>query len=150
MSLIKFLKKNIYSKDKKRVGRGFSRGKTSGRGHKGQKSRSGSSIPNFFEGGQMPLFRTVPKRGFKKNPVKSKINKIINFKVSNSKKYGEFNFFNFVWKNYVSRSVRKVNLKLLCPCSLTSLNYLFFEVNKYSKGVFKFIRNYCILILFLI
>jgi large subunit ribosomal protein L15 len=45
-------------------GPGSGLGKTSGRGHKGQKSRSGSSIPAWFEGGQMPLQRRVPKRGF--------------------------------------------------------------------------------------
>ena len=52
---------------RKRVGRGHGsgHGKTSGRGHKGQKSRSGASIPAWFEGGQMPLYRRVPKRGFK-------------------------------------------------------------------------------------
>ncbi len=46
-------------------GRGSGRGKTSGRGHKGQKSRSGAAIPAWFEGGQMPLYRRTPKRGFK-------------------------------------------------------------------------------------
>ena len=52
---------------RKRVGRGHGsgHGKTSGRGHKGQKSRSGAAIPAWFEGGQMPLYRRVPKRGFK-------------------------------------------------------------------------------------
>lgn len=51
----------------KRRGRGHGSGlgKTSGRGHKGQKSRSGASIPAWFEGGQMPLYRRTPKRGFK-------------------------------------------------------------------------------------
>lgn len=51
---------------RRRVGRGpgSGRGKTAGRGHKGQKSRTGSSIPAWFEGGQMPLYRRVPKRGF--------------------------------------------------------------------------------------
>ncbi len=51
---------------RKRVGRGHGsgRGKTSGRGHKGQKSRSGASLPPWFEGGQMPLYRRTPKRGF--------------------------------------------------------------------------------------
>ena len=50
---------------KYRVGRGIGsgKGKTSGRGHKGQKSRSGVSIKSF-EGGQMPLYRRLPKRGF--------------------------------------------------------------------------------------
>jgi len=50
----------------KRLGRGHGsgHGKTSGKGHKGQKSRTGVSIPAWFEGGQMPLYRRVPKRGF--------------------------------------------------------------------------------------
>tara|TARA_B100001964_G_C14192644_1_gene581810 strand:+ start:1013 stop:1468 length:456 start_codon:yes stop_codon:yes gene_type:complete len=58
---------NIKLKEKKkRLGRGIgsSKGKTSGRGHKGQKSRSGVAIKSF-EGGQMPLYRRLPKRGFK-------------------------------------------------------------------------------------
>jgi large subunit ribosomal protein L15 len=51
---------------RKRVGRGMGSGigKTSGRGHKGQKSRSGFSQMRGFEGGQMPLHRRLPKRGF--------------------------------------------------------------------------------------
>ena len=54
------------NKKKNRVGRGIGsgRGKTSSRGHKGQKSRSGVAIKSF-EGGQMPLYRRLPKRGFK-------------------------------------------------------------------------------------
>ena len=61
----------------KRVGRGTGSGigKTSGKGHKGQKSRSGVSI-NGFEGGQMPIHRRLPKRGFKK--YNRKIYKILN------------------------------------------------------------------------
>ncbi len=53
-------------KKKKRVGRGrgSGHGKTSGRGHKGQKSRSGGGVRPGFEGGQMPLIRRIPKRGF--------------------------------------------------------------------------------------
>ncbi|MDA9832648.1 50S ribosomal protein L15 [Gammaproteobacteria bacterium] len=54
------------SKPKKlRVARGFTRGKTSGRGHKGQKSRSGGQVRVGFEGGQIPLYMRVPKVGFK-------------------------------------------------------------------------------------
>ena len=66
-SLVKINKKKI------RVGRGIGsgRGKTSSRGHKGQKSRSGVAIKSF-EGGQMPLYRRLPKRGFK-SPNKQKI-----------------------------------------------------------------------------
>ena len=53
------------NKSKKRVGRGFGcHGKTAGRGHKGQKSRAGGYHKVGFEGGQMPLQRRLPKRGF--------------------------------------------------------------------------------------
>jgi len=57
---------------KRRVGRGIGSGlgKTAGRGHKGQKSRSGGYHKVGFEGGQMPLQRRLPKRGFKSKSVK--------------------------------------------------------------------------------
>ena len=62
----------------KRLGRGHGsgHGKTSGKGHKGQKSRTGVSIPAWFEGGQMPLYRRVPKRGFK--PLSRRTFQIVN------------------------------------------------------------------------
>ena len=65
-NLVKINKKKI------RVGRGIGsgRGKTSSRGHKGQKSRSGVAIKSF-EGGQMPLYRRLPKRGFKSLKIKN-------------------------------------------------------------------------------
>ena len=55
------------TKKKKRVGRGEGSGSagTAGKGHKGQKARSGGGVPTWFEGGQMPLQRRVPKYGFK-------------------------------------------------------------------------------------
>lgn len=64
----------------KRVGRGpgTGHGKTAGRGHKGQKARSGRKIHPWFEGGQLPLHRRVPKRGFW-NPSK-KIYAIVNLR----------------------------------------------------------------------
>ena len=62
---------------KKRIGRGIGsgKGKTSGRGVKGQKSRSGVAIKSF-EGGQMPLYRRLPKRGF--NPISKKMVTVLN------------------------------------------------------------------------
>ena len=70
-SLLKINKKKI------RVGRGIGsgKGKTSSRGHKGQKSRSGVAIKSF-EGGQMPLYRRLPKRGFK--PIRNKLIAVLN------------------------------------------------------------------------
>jgi len=63
--MIKLNNRNKINKTKLRVGRGIGsgKGKTSGRGVKGQKSRSGVAIKSF-EGGQMPLYRRLPKRGF--------------------------------------------------------------------------------------
>ena len=62
---------------KKRLGRGpgSGLGKTSGKGHKGQKARKGGKVRPGFEGGQMPLYRRLPKRGFK-NPFRVEYNPI--------------------------------------------------------------------------
>lgn len=59
-------------KNRKRIGRGSGSGwgKTSGKGHKGQNSRSGGGVRPGFEGGQMPLARRLPKRGFKNYPFR--------------------------------------------------------------------------------
>ena len=103
-------------KTKKRLGRGPGSGvgKTCGRGLKGQKSRSGVSI-NGFEGGQMPIYMRLPKRGFK-NPFKLKIqnisfkmiNKIIEKYKINPEQINENELFD---KKIFKRS--KGNLKLL-------------------------------------
>jgi len=75
--MIKLNNRNKLNKSKIRVGRGIGsgKGKTSGRGVKGQKSRSGVAIKSF-EGGQMPLYRRLPKRGF--NPIKKSNISILN------------------------------------------------------------------------
>ena len=88
-------------KKSKRLGRGIgsSKGKTSGRGHKGQKSRSGVAIKSF-EGGQMPLYRRLPKRGF--NPIKK-----INIGKIN---LGKIQYF--IKKNSINYK-EKINLELL-------------------------------------
>ena len=87
MNLNNLVKNN---KKKIRVGRGIGsgRGKTSSRGHKGQKSSSGVAIKSF-EGGQMPLYRRLPKRGFKslnnKNMAILNLSKIQNIFEKNKK-----------------------------------------------------------------
>ena len=77
---------NLVKTNKKKIrpgrGIGSGKGKTSGRGHKGQKARSGVAIKSF-EGGQMPLFRRLPKRGFKS----IKQNKIAILNLSKIQKY---------------------------------------------------------------
>ena len=111
------------NKKRKRVGRGSGSGfgKTAGRGNKGQKSRSGVSIKGF-EGGQMPLYRRLPKRGFK-NIFSKKIQPINFNQISNIiKKYNlkpnEIKENYFFEKKILNKS--KGSLKLLNVGELTS------------------------------
>ena len=62
------LEKNVGATSRRKIvgrGRGSGLGKTSGKGHKGQNARSGGGVRAVFEGGQTPLFRRIPKKGFK-------------------------------------------------------------------------------------
>ena len=109
-----FLNNTLPVKIKKiRVGRGIGsgKGKTSGRGVKGQKSRSGVAIKSF-EGGQMPLYRRLPKRGF--NPIKKekvakinlhKIQDLIDNKIINSEEI--INIAMLIKKNIVNKTYSK-------------------------------------------
>ena len=101
---------------KMRVGRGIGsgKGKTSGRGVKGQKSRSGVAIKSF-EGGQMPLYRRLPKRGF--NPLKKEKIAVINLnKIQNlieAKKLSEnekINIDTLKKANILSKSYKKIKI----------------------------------------
>jgi len=125
------------SKSKKRLGRGIgsSKGKTSGRGHKGQKSRSGVAIKSF-EGGQMPLYRRLPKRGFNTIGGKKKIaiislSKIQDIIKNNSTLSGStINLLSLQKLKFVNKKYKK--LKLLGPGELK--DKLNFEVNAVSKS----------------
>ena len=95
-------------KNKKRVGRGIGSGsgKTAGRGHKGQKSRSGGNIRQGFEGGQMPLQMRLPKFGFS-----SRVNN--NFKEINIKNIKGMKLVNLETlkeKKLISKSVKKAKI----------------------------------------
>jgi len=73
MSLLSQLKKAPgSSRNMKRIGRGGTRGQTSGKGDKGQKARTGGKIRRGFEGGQMPLHRRLPKFGFSNKDFETK------------------------------------------------------------------------------
>ena len=107
----------IKIKKKKRLGSGIgsTKGKTSGRGHKGQKSRSGVAIKSF-EGGQMPLYRRLPKRGFrtlknKKNIAKinlSRIQEILDKKIHFSN--GKVNLLSLQKVNLLNKKYKKLKL----------------------------------------
>ena len=101
---------NKITTKKIRVGRGIGsgKGKTSGRGHKGQKSRSGVAIKSF-EGGQMPLYRRLPKRGF--NPIKKDSLGKVNL--------GKIQYF--IEKNSINNT-DKINLDLLKKLNIVNKN----------------------------
>ena len=114
--MIKLNNRNKINKSKIRVGRGIGsgKGKTSGRGVKGQKSRSGVAIKSF-EGGQMPLYRRLPKRGF--NPI-------------NKKKIGKINLDQlqiFVDKKRID-SANLINLETLKKNNVINKSYLKFKI----------------------
>lgn len=100
------------TKKRKRIGRGGSRGGTSGRGHKGQKARSGShSMRAGFEGGQMPLTRRLPRRGFTNAPFRVEIQGVSLADLE--KKFDEgakINHGSLVEKGLIKRSVRRVKV----------------------------------------
>ena len=113
MELNKLVKNN---KKKIRVGRGIGsgKGKTSSRGHKGQKSRSGVAIKSF-EGGQMPLYRRLPKRGFvslnPKNIAILNLSKIQSFYENNKKKIAtSFDLKLLKEKKFISKKFMKLKI----------------------------------------
>ncbi len=122
---------------KKRLGRGIgsSKGKTSGRGHKGQKSRSGVAIKSF-EGGQMPLYRRLPKRGFNSINNKkfiaiislSRVQTIVEKKIVELK--DKINLINLQKSKLINKKYKK--LKLLGPGEIK--DKINIEVNSISKS----------------
>lgn len=120
-------------KNKKRVGRGSGSGlgTTAGKGHKGQKARSGGGVRPGFEGGQMPLARRIPKRGFS-NKIFSAVYEIVNLG-SIEEKYsaGEVVDINsLVQKNLIKGN--KGAVKILGEGEFTKK--LVFEVDKISES----------------
>ncbi len=101
---------------KKRLGRGIGsgKGKTSGRGVKGQKSRSGVAIKSF-EGGQMPLYRRLPKRGF--NPIHKK--KIAKINLDQLQKFMD---------NKKIDTKNLINLEILQKNNIINKSYLKFKI----------------------
>ena len=122
-------------KSKKRVGRGIgsTKGKTSGRGHKGQKSRSGVAIKSF-EGGQMPLYRRLPKRGFKSLQNKKLFAKInlsrVQEIISKEENVTNINLLNLQKLKLINKKYNK--LKLLGKGDIKQK--LNFEINAISKS----------------
>lgn len=122
-------------KDKKRLGKGHGTGwgKTAGRGHKGQKSRSGASIPAWFEGGQMPLQRRIPKRGFT-NIFKEQM-RIVNLETLQKLEEVEFDIQKLEALNLIrkAKANEKAPVKILANGGEEFNKKLVIKANAFSK-----------------
>ena len=127
-------------KKRKRVGRGpgSGHGKTAGRGSKGQKSRSGYSRNRGFEGGQMPLSRRIPKRGF--TNIFKKQYHIINLDIIERTGLEEIKYEDFFEKKLVrANSAKGTKIKVLGNGKLTRKVHI--HAHKFSKSAAEKIKQ---------
>ena len=120
------------TKNRKRVGRGIGsgHGKTSGRGHKGQKARSGGGVRPGFEGGQMPLIRRIPKRGF--TNIFKKVYSIVNLSDLEAFEDGAGITAEALWEKGVISKIEPNGLKVLGDGTLTKK--LIVKAKKFTKS----------------
>ena len=125
--------------EKKRLGRGIGSGlgKTSGKGHKGQNARSGGGVRPGFDGGQMPLVRRIPKRGFTNNF--KKVYSIVN--VSDLEKFADGTEVTaeLLLQEGVLSKVEEYGLKVLGNGTLTKK--LVVKANKFTKSAAEIIEK---------
>ena len=123
----------------KRVGRGTGsgHGKTSGKGHKGQNARSGGGVRVGFEGGQMPLIRRIPKRGFTNNWAKDYT--IINVSTLNKLEPNTVVTAELLKAKGLISKIEKFGLKVIGNGELTVA--LTVKANKFSESAVQKIQN---------
>ena len=130
-------------KDKKRLGKGEGSGfgKQAGKGHKGQKSRSGGKIPAWFEGGQMPLQRRVPKRGF--TNIFRKEFRIVNLKALQKQEDTSFNIAKLEKLNLIrkARANEKAPVKILADGAEEFNKKVNIKANAFSKAAKEIIEK---------
>lgn len=126
-------------KKRKRVGRGGDRGGTSGRGHKGQKARTSPNVGIAFEGGQMPLIRRIPKRGFNNARFQTEV-KIVNIEqLNNAFDAGSIVTKQALVEKGIIKGVHKFSLKILGNGSLTKK--LVVHADAFSESAITAIKN---------
>lgn len=142
MNLHNMERPNI-TKNKKRLGKGHGsgQGKTAGKGHKGQKSRSGGNIPAWFEGGQMPLQRRLPKRGF--TNIFRKETRIVNLDRLQEFEVKEFDIQKFEELNIIRkpRAKEKSPVKVLAKGSEKFDRKINIKANAFSKNARELIEK---------
>ncbi|MBS9775466.1 MAG: 50S ribosomal protein L15 [Fusobacterium sp.] len=126
------LSPSVPKKDRKRVGRGNSSGwgKTAGKGSNGQNSRAGGGVKPYFEGGQMPIYRRVPKRGFS-NAIFKKEYTIISLDLLNNFEDGDVVSVETLFDKFLIKNM-KDGIKVLGNGELTKK--LTVKAHKVSKS----------------
>lgn len=127
------LSPSVPRKNRKRVGRGNSSGwgKTAGKGSNGQNSRAGGGVKPYFEGGQMPIYRRVPKRGFS-NAIFKKEYTILSLDLLNNFEDGETVSIETLFDKFLVKSIKKDGIKILGNGELTKK--LTVKAHKVSKS----------------
>lgn len=127
-------------KKDKRIGRGIGsgHGKTSTKGHKGQWARSGGGVRPGFEGGQMPLIRRIPKRGFK-NAIFKKVYSIVNVEALNVFENGTEITAELLLANKIIGKIEPYGLKVLGDGKLNKK--LVVKANKFTEAAVNKIRE---------
>lgn len=123
------------TRNNKRIGRGqgSGQGTQAGKGHKGQKARSGGSTAPGFEGGQMPIYRRLPKRGFSNSPFKTEW-AIINLETINDKfESGEVSRETLLEKGLLSGRNKSLPIKVLGKGELKN-SLTFKGIKKFSES----------------
>lgn len=130
------LSPSVPRKNRKRVGRGNSSGwgKTAGKGSNGQNSRAGGGVKPYFEGGQMPIYRRVPKRGFS-NAIFKKEYTILSLDLLNNFEDGETVSIETLFDKFLVKSIKKDGIKILGNGELTKkLTVKAHKVTKSAKA----------------
>ena len=127
------LSPSVPRKNRKRIGRGNSSGwgKTAGKGSNGQNSRAGGGVKPYFEGGQMPIYRRVPKRGFS-NAILKKEYTLLSLDLLNNFEDGETVSIETLFDKFLVKSIKKDGIKILGNGELTKK--LTVKAHKVSKS----------------
>lgn len=130
------LSPSVPRKNRKRVGRGNSSGwgKSAGKGSNGQNSRAGGGVKPYFEGGQMPIYRRVPKRGFS-NAIFKKEYTILSLDLLNNFEDGETVSMETLFDKFLVKFIKKDGIKVLGNGELTKkLTVIAHKVSKSAKA----------------
>ncbi|MCF8059109.1 MAG: 50S ribosomal protein L15 [Bacteriovoracaceae bacterium] len=119
----------------KRIGRGqgSGQGTQAGKGHKGQKARAGGGVRTGFEGGAMPLYMRLPKRGFSNAPFKNNFAEVSLGQIEKKFDGGEVSKTALIEKGLIKGANRQLPVKILASGELTK-KLTFVNIGKFSKS----------------